>query len=500
MCRSIIIVIALGISALVQAQSDVEALRYSMQDVTGTARYVGVSGAFNALGADITTLSSNPGGLGVYRHSEVVGSMGVYANSYQSSYFDNPTTSGNTYFNIPNFGLVFSGDQTAKDGRKKVNGWVRTNFGIALNRISNYRSELRYEGINPHNSMMASFVEDLNSGGGTNPSDALSAYPFGAGQAYWTYMIDPMANDTTSYVSNIPYGGAMQSKDVQTKGRLNEWDFSLGGSYNDKLYLGATIGIPVLNYTKDATFAEEDVHDTIPYFDNYSYNEHLSVEASGVNLKVGLIYWITNNFRVGASIHTPTYLGFEEEYYTSMESQIYDTTYSYESSDNFFEYAVITPWRTMLSAALIGQYGFISAEYEYYNPGSARFWFNDGGDQSYEQELNNTINSKYGGVHTVKAGGELALDDFRLRGGLRFATTVFEEDRIPANEGDYQQWGYSLGAGYVGEWFFMDAAFQTTISDFADVPYTLQDPDATVGGALVDHNSYNIVLTGGVKF
>ena len=39
------------------------------KDLNGTARYVGMGGAMDALGADISTIGTNPAGIGLFRHS-----------------------------------------------------------------------------------------------------------------------------------------------------------------------------------------------------------------------------------------------------------------------------------------------------------------------------------------------------------------------------------------------------------------------------------------------
>ena len=39
------------------------------QDLNGTARYVGMGGAMEALGADLSTISTNPAGVGLFRKS-----------------------------------------------------------------------------------------------------------------------------------------------------------------------------------------------------------------------------------------------------------------------------------------------------------------------------------------------------------------------------------------------------------------------------------------------
>lgn len=56
-------VIATALSASLFAQSDVDALRYSMIDFGGTARSLGSGNAYGALGGDMSTFSMNPAGI-----------------------------------------------------------------------------------------------------------------------------------------------------------------------------------------------------------------------------------------------------------------------------------------------------------------------------------------------------------------------------------------------------------------------------------------------------
>lgn len=71
-------IICLAVSALMagagsaSAQGVLDAYKFSQSDLNGTARYLGMGGAFGALGGDISVLSNNPAGLGIYRSSEVV--------------------------------------------------------------------------------------------------------------------------------------------------------------------------------------------------------------------------------------------------------------------------------------------------------------------------------------------------------------------------------------------------------------------------------------------
>ena len=54
----------------ISSQVVTDAVRYSLLDVGGTARSVGIGGAIGALGADFSVLSTNPAGAAAYRRSE----------------------------------------------------------------------------------------------------------------------------------------------------------------------------------------------------------------------------------------------------------------------------------------------------------------------------------------------------------------------------------------------------------------------------------------------
>ena len=53
------------------AQETYQDAKLAAPQLTGTARYVGMGGAMEALGADISTISSNPAGIGLFRKSQI---------------------------------------------------------------------------------------------------------------------------------------------------------------------------------------------------------------------------------------------------------------------------------------------------------------------------------------------------------------------------------------------------------------------------------------------
>jgi len=73
---------------------------------------------------------------------------------------------------------------------------------------------------------------------------------------------------------------------LRSTGEENEFIFSVGSSYNEQLYIGATIGFPSLNYYELSVYNEHSFEDTINTINgglhSFEYQEELSVYGSGI--------------------------------------------------------------------------------------------------------------------------------------------------------------------------------------------------------------------------
>ena len=95
------------------AQETYQDAKLAAPQLTGTARYVGMGGAMEALGADISTISSNPAGIGLFRKSQVTLTAGVIAQTDAENYteFDGSRIIFNGKKSHPTFdqvGIVWS--------------------------------------------------------------------------------------------------------------------------------------------------------------------------------------------------------------------------------------------------------------------------------------------------------------------------------------------------------------------------------------------------------
>ena len=67
----ILIFTLLCIGNLTFAQNELDALRFSRTEWSGTARFIGAGGAFGAVGADFSALSTNPASIGLFKKTEI---------------------------------------------------------------------------------------------------------------------------------------------------------------------------------------------------------------------------------------------------------------------------------------------------------------------------------------------------------------------------------------------------------------------------------------------
>lgn len=483
------------------AQDESDALRYSSLSPQGTARSIGIGGAVGAIGGDFTSLSVNPAGIGVYRSSELTFTPSLKLNNSDSRYTGAATTDNSTRFNINNFGVVFTGK--AEGRRYERSKWKAVSFGIGLNRIADFSNSYTYSGYNNTSSASEVFLADIIQ----YPNDFDNNATF-AGLGYNSYLLD-YVNDTIGYTQVPSFTqGLNQSRSVQERGGITDVNISLGGNYQEKLMLGATIGIPTIRYLRDITLREEDASgNNNNDFNYFEYKESLKTTGTGINLKVGFIYNFTKYFRAGAALHTPTYFGMTDVQSRSVVSHTEGfKAYLGEGNNpvtrvdaplNEYNYSMITPWRAVLSAAgIIGKYGFISVDYEYVDYSSARFYFEDL-DSYYESEVNNGIKSMYQGASILRVGGEARFDILSVRLGLGYYGNPYKNAAMGSD-----RMSYSAGAGLRLDNVFLDLGFSHSTSSFKEQPYSVVYPNEVINvpTATVNNAFNNVALTIGLKF
>lgn len=450
MYRIFILALTLCSTTALMGQNASDVLRYSYLQPGGTARSLGAGGAFGALGAEFGAISQNPAGLALFRSNELVLTPSISFASTDAAIPDGTSyNDAKSKFGFDNIGMVFN---TTPSGKH----WKTFNFAIGYNRQADFNRVTYYEG-NASGSIITGFFNDYRAG----DSD-----PFGAGLAASSgaFYPDPDNNDETTYdFAGNEQAIVNRAQSLTTFGRMNEMTIAFAGNYDEKLMVGATVGVPFVNYRLEGEYIETDPSENVQFFDQLIYTEYLRSSGVGVNLKLGVIYKVSQALRLGAAFHTPTALSITYSYSNTF---VYDFTDGngpsrgeiQESPNGTFDYKLRTPWRASASAAVVmKKFGFFSADVEWVDYAANRFNFTSDiasqGNQLFERDINNDIQRNYRQTMNIRLGGELVLDNFRLRGGFNLLGKP-QEGATDFNT------AYTAGVGVRAQSFYLDLGWR----------------------------------------
>lgn len=411
----------------------------------GTARFTSMGGAFGALGGDFSSLSINPAGLGVFRSSEITFTPTLDYSMVESSYYGNLEDDMKYNFNLNNLGIVFVLPITRPVDQP---GWKSINFGFGINRHNNYNQRWIAEGFNTESSLMTDFRDQANREGSVSNLDDFSTGL--AWDSWLLYLIDGQ------FAVDMPNGRVLQRQETNTSGSIREFVLSMGANYDDRLFLGATIGLPSVRYEESTIFVETDRDNENSVFNSLTYTNKFNTSGTGFNLKVGAIYRITDMIRIGGALHTPTFFKLEDEYNATMRSSLnLDDYENYASSPNgWFKYELNTPMKAIGSLGLVfGTAGLLSFDYEYVDYTRMRLR----SDDFMFSDENRIIRDNFTAQHNFRLGGEVRLEPIVLRGGYAFYSSPY---KTGVNDG--QQSVVSAGIGIRERHYFVDFGYAMT--------------------------------------
>ncbi|MCH5222135.1 MAG: hypothetical protein J1F05_07440 [Muribaculaceae bacterium] len=516
------------------AQSAIDAYNITPTELRGSARFVSMGGAFTSLGGDISCMTQNPAGLGIYRSSDIGLSFDITMRKYKSEANGGIDKNSETGAKFDNFGYV---------GVSNRSGALRAiQWGVSYNRLASF-DRLSSGYVNPTNTSLSNYIASYTNGtdsydlileNGYNPftdsdADWLSAL------AYNSYMISNDISDT-SY-AGLHRGSAVGDAEysIRERGYSDEYNIDFSGNVSDMFFWGIGLGIVDMQYSRDAGYNESIengyVYDTRndrlsngnAFFDLYNY-QHIS--GTGANLKFGVIVRPIEMLRVGAAIHTPTWMhlvhsGFSGVDYTYTPNNNANLTYSGNVETPNYEYTskLNTPWRFMLGASVVlGTKAIISADYErvaYNNMSLKEQSYGRWGGYVENSYANSDIKDYFKAADIFRVGAELRLlPSLSVRAGYNIQMSAVKEGVRNANsttmiytsgtEPSYTFYNdtqnITVGLGYRYRSWYIDAAFQHTTQSGTYHAYT---PFAGAGhtpSANITNTYNNIVISTGIRF
>lgn len=437
MFKKSLAILSVSAAFLAQAQ-DISTIKNTYEvygsSLPGTSKYNAMAGATGALGGDVSAVNNNPAGIGVAIASDISGTLFVGNNKNSTSLFG----STNDY-KISNADIGQIGGIASFEIRKN-SAWKFVNIGV------NFSSKS---------------IEDYSESQGNNNINF------------------DLANDALSFRRHA----------YDRVGTVSKMSIGVGGNYDNRIYLGTALNIHSshLNQSDAAEmiYESDGVGETF-----YKQNSPYAEDGNGFSASLGVIGKINNQFRVGASIETPTFWRIDRVY------NYYDAV----NSDNDGEYGesrdLSTPAKATLSAAFVPNKNFaVNVDYSI---GLSKPKFKVG-DAGLQDEFNDFYSS-FGHQSEVKIGAEYRALGFRVRGGYGFATNPFDSysistlnaNNLAANQSYDNLFAgkrntVGVGLGYDFKSFYIDAAYNHISSTYSS-PFLAGSSD--FGSEYYSPNSY----------
>lgn len=451
-----ILLVTLFVTIGTNAQTINDVLSTSTENLQGTARYQAMSGAFGALGGDLSALNNNPASSAVFLNSYITVSGNNQYISNDTRYGGGPNFNENSSdLNINQVGavLVLTNSNDSSDWKKlsfAFNYDITNNFdntffasGNSSTSIDQYFLNFAQgQALGPILIQPGEFIEEayLNIGSdlGYGPQQAFLGY-FGG-------VIDPVDDtddNNTEYISNADFSSVNQAYFVNTTGLNSKFTANMATQYGDNLYLGASLNFNVID-KETLTQFDEDGYSAGSPLEFVQFDNYLRTYGNGFSFSLGGIAKVNELLRLGASYQSPTWYRLTDEFSQRINSNLADSEIDFIdfSLVNVYpDYKIQIPAKLTASAALVfEQYGLLSFDYGYQDMSNAVLKPKTDPDFAAENEY---IENNLKAVSTFKIGGEYRIKQLSLRGGYRFEESPYENgDMI----GDLN--GFSLGAGY----------------------------------------------------
>jgi hypothetical protein len=401
-----IIAILFGVTLTSYSQSlgyENLALIFSQDDLNGSARFTAMSGAFGAIGGDMSSVNINPAGIAVYKNSAFSGTFNSRNSDITSTYYGNSLTTQDQFFNISHAGAVLVFDSATSSD------WSKFALGFNYRITKDFNDSFSSQG----NSGVATFTEF------------------------------PLDNSSNPVEYNI---AEEQFFNTVFNGEISELNIAFSAVHLNKLYIGASFNAFDLNFSQRALLTEFNTDGNGNELEVELYQENVT-SGTGFSLGAGFIYNLHPSFRVGMSYQTPTWYSeiLQDKNRPEEFDDLGEVTY-FQGNDiyterEFYEgiiYQLKTPSKLTASAALIfAKNGLISLDYT--NKNYQNIKLSDG----YFVEENQFFQNNLRNTHSFNVGTEWRIDRLSIRGGYRFEQSPYKN----ALDSDNLE-GYSFGGGY----------------------------------------------------
>lgn len=516
-------------------------LSLSQREYVGTARSMGMGGAFTSLGADMASFGCNPAGFGMYQRNEVSASFGLGIAHAKNSYAYSTSSNNSVRVAINNVGASFK----VYEGTGKL---LAVNLAIGYNKVADYNYSFAYEGPTTGSSLAGAFADIANAGDGksslgknsngkiTDPNGYtdydMDPYFWGAAMAYKGYLIDLGSNGW--YPSEIAEGANIrQLTNLKSRGSAGEFSFAVGFNIDNIIYLGASLDIQSISrkqtiyYNEYIGYSDNQRPNPAQYpylLQNFEFGQTMAIDGSGVGAKFGIVVRPIEALRIGFAVHTPTFYSVTYRYSASLYTEALSIgdnpgggqlengiVYSDQATPTLRDggdhrWKFTTPTRLLAGISYtIGRYAIVSVDYQYDAYRSMKLKYSP----AYTGYTNSTFRNSLKGVHSLRVGVEAkALPWLSLRVGGGFKSSVLDDNYnfVAFSEPMADRlWYASAGLGFrLSKMVSLDLAYQYRNTHYSNyrsyyTQYKENVPNASPLYGL-DMLNHNIALTLAFRF
>ncbi|GAB6013334.1 OmpP1/FadL family transporter [Viscerimonas tarda] len=512
------------------SQGEMDALRYSTNDLTGTARSVGMGGAFGALGGDISGIAINPAGIGVYKSSEVVGTLDFRNNNIETQL--NAGTLEKSKFSFSFDNMAFVGVIPTYNEDVPL-----VNFGFSYNRLKTFDQSYSMQSRGSEKSLTDLMAKTANAdhnrgldlGGGIprEPNFGLAYEDWLPVLGYNSYLINP--DQSRNYKPVLDIGETVDNiLHVKEKGYINSFDFNGGTTISNIVSVGLTIAVTDFDYRIHSFYNE-----SFDQNNGYSLTNTLQTKGAGLQVKAGVILKPVNELRLGIAYHSPTWYkmtnyfsaGIKHEFSNFVPGDLqaeYQNSYNPVSEVYTRDYDFKTPDKWTFSiAGIIAQTAILSLDYDLTNYQNMSFDEPDSnGFNSYNNDQNLYIKEDFKSSSSIRVGAEIRFTpQFSGRVGYSWVESpvkavlrdgssnasqqdIYGSLYVPDMGGPISHFSLPKDANY----FTYGLGYKFTPQFYGDIAFVMKSQDSDLyafGGAskaTYKNNSVSGALTFGYKF
>jgi hypothetical protein len=480
------------------AQDITDAIRFSREDMMGTARFTAMGGAFTSLGGDMSSLRLNPAGSSIFLNNQASGTLNLNVRN-NDVFFGNASASNNdTTFDLNQAGAVFV--YTSNDDDATVSKY---SYGFSYDQIANYNDSYRASGninqsigdffVSEAQGLPLEFLEPLSTETLSELYTLLGETDGLSGQnallGYQTFIFDAVNPDNlnnTDYVSNIQGNNFRHNYFIDERGYNGRFSFNTSVEIKKKFYFGLNVNAHYMEYER-FTSSIEDNNNIDSQIARVNFNNTLITRSNALSFQLGAIAKVTPQLRAGLSYQSPTWFRVSDEVEQSIETLRREngglTEYFFNPRVLViypeYNFRTASTWRAGLSY-VFGNRGLLSVDYSIQDYSNLKF------RTGPAQIVNNEINENLTNAASLNIGGEFVLKQFRFRAGYFNQETPYNDSAIMSD-----LTGYSFGLGYNFNLFNIDLAYTFASIERNDVLYNTGLSQT----ANINNDESNIFLT-----